>query len=273
MNVIGYDEILIHPWYQPDCVPCNFFFQLGAWPYHLHGLIIILHSAQSLESSVFVIVTTSSNQFVVGTKFAYYASLNKVTVKRWVPLRRSLNYTGNAHPIRVMNRWQPMCDGNCGPACSCFIQGFLYNSLWIWVESWGRLRMVLQWVLARNSCVEHWLHQARGPWDSEWVLEQSQCALIDRQAGYINRVTWRTLLTTWQLRAFATHIRFETTAAVFDQRSKKIEVITYSGRDLIKSRMLASRQAPSSSSCVTSEIGFVAPRSTLKRIVPAYRVW
>jgi hypothetical protein len=47
---------------------------------------------------------------------------------------------------------------------------------------------------------------------------------------------------------------------------------TYSGRDLMNSRILALRQTASISSCVTSSMGFVAPNRILKRIVPAYRV-
>jgi hypothetical protein len=40
----------------------------------------------------------------------------------------------------------------------------------------------------------------------------------------------------------------------------------------MKSSILASRQAASISSCVTSDSGLVAPSKILKRIVPAYRV-
>jgi hypothetical protein len=40
----------------------------------------------------------------------------------------------------------------------------------------------------------------------------------------------------------------------------------------MKSSILASRQAASISSCVTSDSGLVAPSQMLKRIVPAYKV-
>ena len=46
------------------------------------------------------------------------------------------------------------------------------------------------------------------------------------------------------------------------------EDCTYFGRELIKSRIFASRHAVSISFCVTSSCFFVAPRRILKRIVP-----
>ena len=33
------------------------------------------------------------------------------------------------HPIRILNRRQPMRNCDRGPACSCFVKRFLYNFL------------------------------------------------------------------------------------------------------------------------------------------------
>ena len=112
------------------------------------------------------------------------------------------------------------------------------------------------------------------------VLDNSFTVAIESRRSFIKeqnrRVTEQStgdgntlFLTTTELTTLATDLSVEATVMRIRVKRGSVDVNTYSGNELMKSRMFASRQAASISSCVTSSKGLMAPRRMLNRTVPA----
>lgn len=112
------------------------------------------------------------------------------------------------------------------------------------------------------------------------ILNNSFTVAIESGRGFIkeqdSRVTKQStgdgntlFLTAAELTTLATDLSIEATVMMIRVEQGSVDGNTYSGNEVIKSRMFASRQAASSSSCVTSSGALMAPRRMLNRIVPA----
>jgi hypothetical protein len=140
------------------------------------------------------------------------------------------------NPIALLDSAEAVRNRDRSATLSCTIQRVLNHSFTVAIEGRGGF------IKEENS----------------GVTDQSTC---DGDTLFLTAAELITLATDFSVEAAVTKVKMRV-----EQGS--VEGSTYSGRELMNSRMFASRQAASSSSCVTSPGGLMAPRRILNRIVP-----
>ena len=137
--------------------------------------------------------------------------------------------------VALLDSAETVCDRDRRTTLGCAIQCILNNSFTVAIE--GR----------------------RG------FIKEQNSGVAEQRTGDGNAL----FLTAAELAALATDLSVEATITMMRVERGSVDGNTYSGNVLMNSRMFASRQAASSSSCVTSSAGLTAPRRMLNRTVPA----